>query len=347
MKTTVIFDGDDTLWKTQPIYKSVVDEFYDILKNQGFFPEEFQPLFDSINSALFKKIKLSTDRLGRAMVGTYETMCERKGIHPDTSLGTQLVVLARQIYERMPEILEGAHNTLSLLAQNSFQLVFYSGGDEKTQRNRLLKLGLDKYFQDRVIVVTKKDEEVLKHILDTAALDPANTWMVGNSPKFDINPAVRLGLNCIWLYTSFWKSELEDITENRIFGAFSLNEVPNILSYGSGFGERSYVPSDRQANEFQSELLKQRISDATWVVGSSPKHDVNPALGINLNTVWMPTELGRNDIEPFCGTMFVGFSQEGVNSIIKRWSKADGNPPNIIWHLSPRDGELGDTLIVD
>src|SRR5689334_9237825 len=102
MKTTVIFDGDDTLWKTQPIYKSVMDEFYSILISQHFSPEDFQPLFDSINSDLFKKIKLSSDRLGRAMVGTYETMCQRTSQLVDSSLSDRLLVLGRQIYERMP-----------------------------------------------------------------------------------------------------------------------------------------------------------------------------------------------------------------------------------------------------
>jgi putative hydrolase of the HAD superfamily len=342
----VIFDGDDTLWRTQPIYKSVIDEFYAVLEQQGFAPEVFRPLFTSINQDLLKKIELSRDRLGRAMSGTYETMCQHAGIMSQSSISERLVELAQQVYIRTPEPVEHVHEVLSLL-QKDFELFFYSGGVEETQKARLAKLGLDHYFQDRVFVVTRKDAKTLEGILQTCSLDPEVAWMVGNSPKFDVNPALQVGLNCVWLHTSFWKEELVDIGVGRVFGAFSLDEVANVLLYGNGFGPQGYVPSTQEVQEIQAALLRETETENVWVVGTSPKLDINPALSIEANPVWIPTVFDANDVEPFSGSMFVAFSPEGARQIIGRWSGSNLDLTKVIWRLREKRGNLGGSLVVD
>src|SRR5207237_7685030 len=102
-RPAVIFDGDDTLWSVQPIYKSVNDDFDTILRLQGFKPEEFHPLFNLINEELLKTIKLSTERMGQAMARTYEVMCQRAGIPSQSSIVKEVIELAEQVYIRAPQ----------------------------------------------------------------------------------------------------------------------------------------------------------------------------------------------------------------------------------------------------
>jgi putative hydrolase of the HAD superfamily len=343
-RLAVIFDGDDTLWKTQPIYKSVIDEFYAILEQQGFAQEEFRQLFTSINRDLLKKIKLSSDRLGRAMSSTYETMCQRVGEKSQSSISRELVELARQVYVRAPEPMKHLYEMLSQL-QDDFELLFYSAGLEATQKTRLTKLGLDQFFQDRVFIVTSKDPDTVEGILETQGLDSGATWMVGNSPRFDINPGLQVGLKCVWMHTGFWREDLEDIDIGRVFGAFSLDEVTNILRHGNGFGPRGHVPSANEANEIQLALGNALGSEAVWVVGTSPKHDINPALEVGAKPIWIPTAFDADDIEPFIGSMFVAFSREGAEDIIRQWSGS--KRPKVIWRIRDKRGDLGGSLVVD
>lgn len=42
--------------------------------------------------------------------------------------------------------------------------------------------------------------------------DPVRTWMVGNSPKSDINPALSAGLNAVFVpHAVTWALELQEI----------------------------------------------------------------------------------------------------------------------------------------
>jgi putative hydrolase of the HAD superfamily len=43
-------------------------------------------------------------------------------------------------------------------------------------------------------------------------LDPVRTWMIGNSPKSDINPALAVGLNAVFIpHHATWRLEHQEI----------------------------------------------------------------------------------------------------------------------------------------
>ena len=43
-------------------------------------------------------------------------------------------------------------------------------------------------------------------------MDPRTTWMVGNSPKSDVNPALEAGLNAVFVpHAHTWVLEKEEI----------------------------------------------------------------------------------------------------------------------------------------
>ena len=46
------------------------------------------------------------------------------------------------------------------------------------------------------------------------SLDPTKTWMIGNSPRSDINPALAAGLNAIFIeHPNTWVLEHEALVE--------------------------------------------------------------------------------------------------------------------------------------
>jgi putative hydrolase of the HAD superfamily len=45
-------------------------------------------------------------------------------------------------------------------------------------------------------------------------MDPARTWMIGNSPKSDINPALAAGLHAVFVpHAHTWVLEKQEIAE--------------------------------------------------------------------------------------------------------------------------------------
>jgi putative hydrolase of the HAD superfamily len=47
-------------------------------------------------------------------------------------------------------------------------------------------------------------------------LDPERTWMIGNSPKSDINPALEVGIGAVFVpHQHTWKLEHEEVREGN------------------------------------------------------------------------------------------------------------------------------------
>lgn len=55
------------------------------------------------------------------------------------------------------------------------------------------------------------------------------SWFVGNSPKSDVNPAYRAGMNAIYIpHETTWSAEIEDVLDG-IITVNKINEINNII----------------------------------------------------------------------------------------------------------------------
>ena len=71
--------------------------------------------------------------------------------------------------------------------------------------------GLKQFFSV-VEIVDEKDESTYRQVAAVHQLNPGTTWMVGNSPKSDINPALAAGLNAVFLpHGDTWILEHEEV----------------------------------------------------------------------------------------------------------------------------------------
>jgi putative hydrolase of the HAD superfamily len=70
---------------------------------------------------------------------------------------------------------------------------------------------LKEYFS-AVEIVAEKDESTYRSAIAKYALAADSTWMVGNSPKSDINPALAAGLHAVFVpHDNTWILEHEDL----------------------------------------------------------------------------------------------------------------------------------------
>jgi len=61
-------------------------------------------------------------------------------------------------------------------------------------------------------IVKEKDTQAYATLARERALDTERTWMVGNSPKSDINPALSAGLKAVYIpHPRTWGLEHEEI----------------------------------------------------------------------------------------------------------------------------------------
>jgi putative hydrolase of the HAD superfamily len=71
-------------------------------------------------------------------------------------------------------------------------------GNHAEQADKLARSGLAPYFA-AVEIAAEKDPATYRAVIARYELRPHTSWMIGNSPKSDINPALAAGLHAVFL----------------------------------------------------------------------------------------------------------------------------------------------------
>jgi len=71
-------------------------------------------------------------------------------------------------------------------------------GNEAEQADKLSRSGLAYHFS-AVEIVAEKDPPTYREVIARHELTPHTSWMIGNSIKSDINPALAAGLHAVFL----------------------------------------------------------------------------------------------------------------------------------------------------
>jgi putative hydrolase of the HAD superfamily len=86
-------------------------------------------------------------------------------------------------------------------------------GNPVEQADKLARSGLSTHFT-AVEVPREKDPDAYREVCGKYELTPHTTWMIGNSPKSDINPALACGLHAVFIHHPHtWVLEHEVLDE--------------------------------------------------------------------------------------------------------------------------------------
>jgi putative hydrolase of the HAD superfamily len=127
------------------------------------------------------------------------TCFERLSPHPVTEEKRERIrSFARSISDQEIELLPGVDETLAELAARH-HLILMTKGDRAEQADKLARSGLAPHFA-AVEIVAEKDPPSYREVIARHELTPHTSWMIGNSPKSDINPALAAGLHAVFLF---------------------------------------------------------------------------------------------------------------------------------------------------
>ena len=92
----------------------------------------------------------------------------------------------------------GVAETLADLATRH-RLILMTKGDKAEQADKLSRSGVAQYFS-AVEIVAEKNPATYREVIARHELAAHTSWMIGNSPKSDINPALAAGLHAVFLF---------------------------------------------------------------------------------------------------------------------------------------------------
>jgi putative hydrolase of the HAD superfamily len=230
MKPTLIIDADDTLWETEIYYEQCISDFGELMAELGFDREEAERTVDEVERERVLLVGYGPREFSRNLVLAYERLCEQYGHPAREDVASTVREMGRLVLEPPIEFLDGVTETLPWLS-GRFRLLLLTKGDQEVQVGKLERSDLAHHFEG-VHVVQEKDAEVLRELITSYDLLPEYTWMVGNSPRSDINPALEAGIGAVHIpHSNTWSFEQQEIADpERVVVLESFGELQKLFN---------------------------------------------------------------------------------------------------------------------
>jgi putative hydrolase of the HAD superfamily len=204
---TLLIDADDTLWENNIYFERAIANFISFLNHQEYSAEQVREVLNEVERECIVSHGYGLHSFAHALAQTFE----RLAVEPITpALHETIEGLTLTIAEHPIEIRPGVPETLRYLA-GRHRLIVMTKGAIPEQSGKVERSGLKQFFS-AVEIVQEKDPSTYRRVASKHDLTRASTWMVGNSPKSDINPALAAGLNAVFLpHGDTWILEHEEL----------------------------------------------------------------------------------------------------------------------------------------
>ena len=208
---TLLIDADDTLWENNIYFERAIASFISFLNHHEFTPEQVRAKLNDVERECIVTHGYGLHSFVHALVTTFERL-SREPLTP--ALHEAIRGFSHVIAEHPMEILPGVVDTLMQLS-GRHHLILLTKGAVAEQSGKIERSGLKDYFA-AIEIVSEKDRATYVSAVSKYGLLPEVTWMVGNSPKSDINPALAAGLNAVFVpHGNTWVLEHDEVTEAR------------------------------------------------------------------------------------------------------------------------------------
>lgn len=203
----LLIDADDTLWENNIYFERAIANFISFLNHHEYTPEQVRSVLNDVERECIVKHGYGLHSFAHALINTFE----RLSLEPLTpALHETINGFAHTIAEHPVEIMPGVPETLQYLSARH-NLILLTKGHLAEQTGKIERSGLKHYFS-AVEVVAEKHVGTYRDMISRYDLPCEFSWMVGNSPKSDINPALAVGLNAVFVpHGNTWVLEHEEV----------------------------------------------------------------------------------------------------------------------------------------
>jgi putative hydrolase of the HAD superfamily len=191
MKPTLIIDADDTLWETEIYYEQCIADFGELMGSLDFDRAEAERTVDEVEHERVPLVGYGPHEFSRNLGLAYERLCQRYGRSVERDVSSAVWEMGQVVLEPPIVLLAGVAEALPWLSRR-FRLILLTKGDREVQVSKLERSGLARHY----------------------GLQPETTWMVGNSPRSDINPALEAGIGAVHIpHSNTWSFEQQEIVD--------------------------------------------------------------------------------------------------------------------------------------
>jgi len=212
VQQNLLIDADDTLWENNVYFERAIANFISFLNHHEFSPAQVRQVLNDVERECIVKHGYGSHSFAHALVDTFE----RLSVEPITpALHQTISGFAHALAEHPVEIISGVNETLAYLSPRH-HLILMTKGNITEQSGKIERSGL-KHLFNAIEIVAEKDSPTYHSVIEKYALERDRTWMIGNSPRSDVNPALAAGINAVFVpHDNTWILEHESLAQPNV-----------------------------------------------------------------------------------------------------------------------------------
>jgi putative hydrolase of the HAD superfamily len=190
----LLVDGDDTLWENNIYFERAIEDFLDLMAHESLTRAELRSVLDEVETRNCAVHGYGARSFVRSLHDCYQQVHDQRA---SDDHGRVITELGDRILQQAPVVIADVRETLAYL-RGRHRLILLTKGDFDEQSAKVEASGLRPLFED-VVIVEEKTTRTYTTVVEEAKADPDRTWMIGNSPKSDIIPALEAGLRAVYV----------------------------------------------------------------------------------------------------------------------------------------------------
>ena len=204
---TLLIDADDTLWENNVFFEKLIEDFISLVESVGYTRQYVRHILNETERKNIRQYGYGVRSFGRSLEETYLKLAEHQAKRETLAQIHSRIV---QLESTPPTILDGVPETLAYLTQRH-RLILFTKGEPAEQAAKVERSGLQGFFEF-IEIVHEKDSGTYGGLIHKHKIVKTHAWMIGNSPRSDINPAMKIGLNAVYIpHQHTWQLEHEPV----------------------------------------------------------------------------------------------------------------------------------------
>src|ERR1700736_1406118 len=206
-RQTLLIDADDTLWENNIFFEQTIEGFLTRLEPLGFMRDYIRRILNETERRNIRQHGYGVRSFRRSLEDTYMKLA---GTLAEREIVQEIERMVVELEGTPPQILDGVPETLAYLAERH-RLILFTKGEPAEQAAKVERSGLQGFFEF-IEIVSEKSPETYGELVRKHKIVKAHGWMIGNSPRSDINPAMQIGLNAVYIpHQHTWHLEHEPV----------------------------------------------------------------------------------------------------------------------------------------
>ncbi len=206
-RQTLLFDADDTLWENNVYFEQTIETFITLLEPFGFARDYVRRILNETEKRTIRQHGYGVKSFARSLEETYLKLAGNLARRETLA---QIAGMVKELESSPPKIIDGVPDTLAYLAWHH-RLILFTKGEAAEQAGKVERSGLHSFFE-AIEIAPEKSAGAYKKMVQQHRIVKQHGWMIGNSPRSDINPALEAGLNAVFIpHSATWELEQSEV----------------------------------------------------------------------------------------------------------------------------------------